>query len=287
MINDEIKTGFRWYDDPDKQIKNRNYCQAACDFKRLTPLNTVPNFQIRTTDTSLVGFPSWKIYCAEDDQEYLDITSKTGNLSAHSDEGFVYVIYNGASLSITLPCGSFYMVLETTNETYYSEVFYTSADVTDTSFSQMDFPLFTAWRWYNDQDKQNRYKGYCENLCDFYRICGDDALLPFMFRKSSVSNTINSWVLRDLDGTCEHNLVPAVIHINVKDGYDYIFYNGDAIADLPCGKWESILTINGVPYYSELIWIVDTINSNTDTDFLLQETGDMLLLETGFGILLE
>lgn len=292
MISPEIKTPFRWYSDIEYQNRYKDHCIAACNFKLLTPLNSILPFQIRTTDNSMVGVLALEIYCAESDELYLDITSAI-TISTDAYDGFVYVTYLGGSFSLSLPCGSYYMRIETDsadeNEIYYSEVFYVE-DFSNPSFSQMDFPLKTIWRWYDNQDKQSRNFSACESACEYYLLSGNDALLPFMFRKPhSVSNTINSWVLRDINETCDHTLDSNLyisIYLDV-DGYDYVVYDGASISDIPCGTFQSVMTINGVEYYSEIIKVVDTITNNTDSIYILQETGDLLLQQSGSGLLIE
>jgi hypothetical protein len=295
MIEAPIKTAFPWYDDIDKQNRYKSNCASLCDFKLLTPLNTIPPFEIRTGE-NLIEVTSWKVYCI-DGSLADDITAQAtiaGRVVVTTVDGQDYLTYNGTPLeggvpsvpALILSCGTYYSVIETNETTYYSELFYCE-DFEDPAFVQSDFPLFTPWRWYDDQQKQSRYKGACEANCNFYLLTGNDALLPFMFRKPSVSNTINSWVLRDLDGTCEHNLDTSVLNITVKGLYDYIYYNGEDIEDLPCGTYESIITINGTPYYSELIKITSDFSSNGTEFYLLQEDGFKILQETNFGILLE
>ncbi|MES2395611.1 MAG: hypothetical protein V4549_06395 [Bacteroidota bacterium] len=288
MIQDELSLGFRWYNDIEKQGRYKSYCLASCDYKRLTPLNSILPFQFDTHAAGIV-ITSWSINCMSNDTQTVDLSASIASkLYISSKDGIDHIFYNGSSIgSLVLPCGYYYSVIETSQGTFYSEIFYCT-DITDTSFSQMDFSLFTAWRWYNNSAKQNRYKTYCKNMCNYYRLCGDDALLPFMFRKpETISNPKNSWVLRDVDGSCEHNLDMSPIVIENNGDYDYVYYTGGSISNLPCGKYESILTINGISYYSELIEIVNTISSNTDSSYLLQETGSKLLQETSFGILLE
>lgn len=290
----EIKTPFPWYDDIDKQNRYKTACGASCDFKLLTPLNSIPPFEIRTGEDS-VEVTSWKVYCSEDGSLADDITGQAviaGKIVVTTKDNQDYLTYDGSALTETGPnvpalilsCGTYYSVIETNVGTFYSELFYVE-DFDDPEFSQIDFPLFTPWRWYDNQEKQNRYKGACEASCNFYLLSGNDALPPFMFRKPSMSNVINSWVLRSLDGSCEHNLDTSPLQLAALDGKDYVYYNGDDIDDLPCGTFESIITINGIEYFSEIIKITNDFNNGSfyilqeDGDYLLQETDDKLIQE--------
>lgn len=300
MIAEPIKTAFPWYDDILKQNRYKETCLANCDFKLLTPLNTIPTFEIRTNENG-VEIITWKVYC-QDGSLADDITSHTSGgfaedrININTIDGQDYISYKGVPLidlgmgdptpPLILSCGAYYSVLETNVGNYYSELFYCE-DIDDPSFVQSRFPLFTPWRWYDNQEKQNRFIEPCLANCDFYLLTGNDALLPFMFNKLSGSNVINSWVLRSLDGTCEHNLDTALLNIAVFESGDYVYYNGEDIADLPCGTFESIITINGTPYYSELIKITNDISTNGDDFYILQEDGSLILQETNFGILQE
>lgn len=298
MIRDELNTGFRWYDDIDKQSRYKDYCAAVCEYKRLTPLNAILPFQFNTRDTP-VTISGWDIFCAEDDQLYVDLGGSIGSkLSIVTLNGEDHIIYSGAAIaSLSLPCGSYYSRIITSTGNFYSEVFYCE-DITDTTFAQMNFPLFTAWRWYDDPLKANRYRTNCEDICPSYVLLGNDALLPFMFRKlydgiPPDEEIVDSWILEDLDGECNTLLDTSLIRIvqvttYTPYTYHYVYYLGEALSGLPCGTYQSILTISGVPYYSEPITILSTLSTNNpDSNYLLQETGNKILQQNGFGILLE
>lgn len=296
MIAEPIKTAFPWYDDILKQNRYKEQCVSSCNYKLLTPINTIPPFEIRTNEYG-ISFVSWKIFCAEDDTEIIDISTHItiGNaIEIVTIAGQDYIVYSGAALTETffapaliLECGTYYSVLETNEASYYSELFSVENGVIDVDFNQTVFPLYTPWGWYDNQEKQNRYKEQCLANCDFCLLTGNDALLPFMFRKPSMSNVINSWVLRSLDGVCEHNLDTSPLNIAVFGVYDYVYYNGTDIDNLPCGTFESIITINGLNYYSEIIKITNDISSNGDQFYILQENGAKILQENSFGILQE
>lgn len=289
MIRDELNTGFRWYDDIEKQSRYKDSCKAVCDYKRLTPLHKILPFQIYIP-ASLTEVYTWYIRIACDDSLAFDLTPYFSFLQVWTIDGTDRIIYEGNNIPelIDLPCGDYYCEIETNNGTFFSEVF-TSQDISDPAFSQIDFPLFTVWRFYDNQLKENRFKKYCEAICDQYLLSGNDALIPFMFRKPhTVGNVVNSWILRSLDGTCTTLLDTSKIHITLRDGFDYVYYLGDALSGLPCGVYECVITVNNIAYYSEPINIINTISSNgSDTNYLLQENGDPILLETTEIILLE
>ena len=88
MINDELKSLFRWYDDINKQNRYKGYCKNLCDYRLITPTTNILPFQIRTSNPEgfALSITSWKIYC-EDGTLYrtLDIS---GLILTQTDEVF-------------------------------------------------------------------------------------------------------------------------------------------------------------------------------------------------------
>jgi len=74
------------------------------------------------------------------------------------------------SLPKQLDCGKWYSTLEDeSGHIFYSEVFeVVLIEGAETVFPTLDPPLFSALRFYDDIDKQTRYKSNCENACNFY-----------------------------------------------------------------------------------------------------------------------
>lgn len=316
MINDELNTPFRWYNDIDKQNRYKGHCAANCDYKLISRNDNLLPFQIRgeTGEDSPIVY-SWTIHCAEDDAFYMSLDKDLLTVVSLVN-GYYYIIFSPDDpLTQLLECGSYYSQIVTSdNITFTSEVF-TVVDFEDNSIepSLAQIPIFTAWRWYDNIEKQNRYRSNCAASCDYYLITPQNSLLPFQFRIPTGSpGTVEFFKLIAVDGSCEHYIDPSVIQkfttsvgdydgsgvidINdlfafLSDGgivYDYFYYNGDPISDLPCGRFYGVITIDGVDYYSELIETADISNPiNEPGNYILQETGFKILQETGFGLLTE
>lgn len=283
MILDELHTGFRWYDQIEKQNRYKSYCANNCDYKLISQKSDLLPFIIKTEDSG-ASLVSWKVFC-EDGSASIGIN---GTPQFVEWEGSEYIIYEGGGITgIDLPCGYYYSVIETSQNTFFSEVFFVDAELLFVEFFQDDMPLFTLWNWYDNQLKQNRFKSYCKTGCGFHLLSGQDALLPFMFRKRSMSQSsiIDSWILRNLDQTCEVILDISKLQIVYDNSYDYIIYMGEDLDTLPCGIFESIVTINGLEYFSETIKIISDFETN-DLAYLLQENGAKILQESGGGILI-
>lgn len=298
MIQDQLKISLPLYDDILKQNRYRNECAAICDFKLLQPINKVPQFQVRFNKGETDGVDHWYIRCCDDDSIIFDLFDNLGLIQFENTlTDFEFYTYAGNDLvDFTLPCGCYYVDLgirEVADEppepilNYYSEVFTTLDEITDLSFVQSEFHLPTLWRWYNNIEKQNRNKNHCASICDFYLLSGNDSLLPFQFRFSTllpISYTV-TWSLVSIENDCETFLDDSLITISYAAGFNYVTYLGDNI-DLPCGKFYSKVVIDGTPYYSELIEIIDEADNN-ETFYLLQENGFKILLENLFGLEIE
>jgi hypothetical protein len=282
MINDELHTGFRWYDNILKQNRYKSYC-GACDFKLISPCNKLLPFIIITYTIPT----SWKIYTKEG-VSVLDISSCLSEIGQITTAiGNKYLEYKGTNLSCvySLDCGYYYSVLSDGDNSLYSEVFYVSP-MLEPPLVQIDFPLPVVWPWYNNQLKQNRFKAQCLNHCDYYTISGKTVLPSFQFRRPHVANPVIYWALRSLDGTCEIILDTSLLIITTIGGYDYIEYDQVPISNLECGVFESIISDGIALYYSELVKIVDS-DALIPTNFILQESGYRLLQEDLGRLILE
>lgn len=218
----------------------------------------------------------------------IDITTCLPFLNQYTIDGFDYLQYNGLDITgcllVQMECGKWYSQITDGTNTVYSEVFEVQP-ISDIDFEQSRFPLFTAWRWYDDINKQTRYKEYCQELCDFHLLTGNDRLLPFQIRVPVTSSGI-TWKLVSTDGQCEHYLDTTLLSTIGTSDEDRITYDGSDMTGLPCGKFYSVLFDGVNTWYSELIEITDAIVMAEDF-YILQETGFKILQETGFGILQE
>jgi hypothetical protein len=228
VIQDELKTAFRWYNSIDKQNRFKSYCSASCDFKLLAPLNSVPNFQFNTF-VGGVEVDVWRVLCAYDDTDMGGISPSL--LSKNTIELEDYITYSGDDISsyIELGCGTYYCVLETNMGNFYSELF-SCVDIEDPEDYTSELPIFTAWRFHDNAQKQNQFKSQCAANCDFFLITGYDLPLPFQFRfPVDLDASVERWVLRN--ETCEyvlnHNLI-GIYNTNEpdEDDFTYVYYDG-------------------------------------------------------------
>lgn len=296
MINDQLKISLPFYNEILKQTRYKNECASVCDFQLLQPPDLIPPFQLRFGAEETSGIFAWNIRCADDDSILYDLTSHIVNIDFELKSEFEFYTYSGLVFEeINFSCGSYYMEIQVsspvdsppvTQTSWFSEVFTVVDSLTDLAFTQSEFPLPNLWRWYNDIDKQTRYKNECAVICDFYLFSGNENLIPFQFRFPYLLPIAYSiiWSLISVSDDCETFLDASMLTVTTIGGYNYITYTGDAI-DLSCGKFYSKINIDGQIFYSELIWIIDEAD-NTERNYLLQETGFKILQETGFGILI-
>lgn len=303
MINSELNTPLRFYNDITKQNRYKENCAATCNYKLISRNDQFLPFQIRT---DIDNFPAplltkRELYCADDNSLVADITFDLAGLSFQEIDGVMYIIYEGGDIiSPVLDCGAYYIKFGLTDlanfptivNSYYSEVF----NVVDFEEETEDenLPIFTAWRWYDNIDKQTRYKGNCSASCDYYIISNNTGLLPFMFKKNIDFLVVTSWVLRAVDESCEVVLDPSLLQLANFGEEDYLYYDGTPIDGLPCGAFYSIITMTAddgaereFTFYSELIKLVEITSSDTPGNYILQENGFKILQETGFGLLQE
>jgi hypothetical protein len=306
MIYDELKISLPFYNDIEKQNRYREHCAAVCNFKWLWPEGNLPPFQLRLESGSSAGVKTWYLRCADDDSLAIDLTPYKGQITASQlVDGEFYTYIGGALGDERGTCGEFYYEINIDEYVdyspapqfqYFSEVFTIVSDLTHPTFTQADPPLFSLWRWYDNEDHLTANLFHCLAVCPFYLLCGVDALLPFQFRyifNDTPTNII--WELYASDGTCYSVLDEQLLVLSQAEGYFYITYNGDAFSDtLPCGNYYSKLTFQVTNFsgtttyyfYSEPVYIHTDVNTPV-TNFILQETGYKLLQETGFGLLQE
>lgn len=299
----EINTPFVWYDDILKQNRYNTYCDAICDYKLISPTDTLLPFQIKTNEATYL-IQSWKLYCADDDSLYVDLSAYIGELQTFAPRNdYYYIVYTPTmSFAEELECGSYYSIVSGITQSgasfgtflYYSEVF-NVVDFSDDSGIQDSFPLFTPFRWYNNILKQNRYKEYCSATCDYCLITLEDTIPTFQIRTDILSSTViglHSWKLYcstgeefvDLSGA---SLLFSLVFVNNADGYKYISYHGGTLTgiNIPCGMYYSVLevidlSLNVTSFYSELFCVKSDISDDT-TNYLQTDSGVNLTDDDG------
>lgn len=115
----DLHTGFKWYNDIEKQNRNKEYCNE-CSFKLISKPNSFLPFIFRARPTTVLS--NIVIYCADDDTELTTINS--AYLSKTTIGNYDYISYNGEDITgLVLECGTYYARILTDNEVFYSEVF--------------------------------------------------------------------------------------------------------------------------------------------------------------------
>lgn len=307
-----LNTPFRWYDDIDYQNRYKGYCQSVCDFKLITPNNKLLPFVIRTNlefsgdIIEIFVAKTWKIYCS-DGTLYIDLVAYLGQISVTLIGGVYYIIYSGTSVISELECGSYYSVVEIwnsglTTNTFYSEIFNVVEFADSTPASDTSLPIFTAWRFYDDINKQTRFQGKCQAACDYYLIAPDNTLPPFMI-KIPTGGTVTRFRLVGINDDCEHEIDPAIINKHTQDVgdfddsgvidfldliaflaagntlYDLFYYTGEEIENMPCGKFYAVVTIGEVEYFSEPVHIIG--EEFPGNNGLLTDSGIQILTDSG------
>lgn len=298
MLHDELKISLPFYDDINKQTRYRAHCLSVCEYKNIWPEYTLPPFQIRFEPFSVGDVNTWYIRCADDDSLAADLSPYKSAISASPalTEAW-YHYYAGTGIPFSLPCGDYYYEVEvkgvfnsTPYTKYYSEVFTVVSGLNDIAFTQSDPPLFSLWRWYDSQDKTTANQAHCAAVCEYFLLCGVDALLPFQFRFEATlpGSYAIEWTLVGLDDTCYQGLDHLLLTVSSADGYNYVTYDGQGFrSDLPCGYYYSKIVIDGqYTFYSEPIYIHTDVNTPI-TNYILQQNGSIILLENGFGLLQE
>lgn len=121
--------------------------------------------------------------------------------------------------------------------------------------------LPVAFTWYDKIEKQNRYRENMQATCDYHLISPRDALLPFQFRKPTLSEFPTSWIIREVNTKNQvADLTASLGQLKAKSigNYDYFYYGGAALPGLflDLGYYESLLTYpSGYVAYSEMFYI--------------------------------
>lgn len=217
----------------------------------------------------------------------LDISSCAVYVNKYTGaDSSIYLTYNGGSLSGCIPtqleCGKWYSTLEDENDiTLYSEVFeVTLVEGDETTYPTLDPYLFTPLRFYDALDKQTRYRSNCESACNFYQLSDNTRLPTFMFRASSIG-TIQEFKVIGVDDECELDIEITNINIVSYLGYEYAYYSGDSIDNLPCGKFYIRISDETQTWYSELFELVDMSAVDVTSDYLTDDDGVTLTTDGG------
>lgn len=289
MIFDELNTGFRWYTSLSRQNRYKNQCASLCDFALLSLCNDLLPFQIKTP--AFGNANSWQLIYL-DGEISIDISACIPFINKYvAPDSSVYLSYNGGSLSGCIPdrlnCGHWYSTLsDDDGHIFYSEVFNVlPIEGAEEVFPSLDPSLFSAWRFYDDINKQTRYKNSCDANCNFYLKTDKAALLPFEFRDISIGN-VQQFKLIGINEDCEFLIDTTLIEKVSYSGFDYLRYKGDAIANLPCGKFYAIVSDETNTWYSELIEILD-IQSLSEIDYLNTDTPEVLTTDGGIGLMVD
>lgn len=212
----------------------------------------------------------------------IDISDCIDLLNVYTINGINYIQYNGGGLTgcmvVQMDCGKWYSEISDGGNTIYSEVFEV-LPITDIAFVQSKLPLFTGWRFLDEENKQTRYKEYCSAICPYYLISPNNLLPPFQIKASSSAIGIMAWKLVSVDGDCEILLDTSLPDVVTVIGSKRIIYSGSAV-DVLCGKYYSVLFDGCDTWYSELIEFVDM--DVDETGFL--QTDDGINLTTDDGI---
>lgn len=285
MIFDELKTAFRFYDDLDKQNRYKENCKQICDYKTYCPENTILPFQFRVGYDPSLLLNSIYVKCVDDDSTIFDATTYI-TINLNSDNNFTYVIGSELLLKDSIPCGSYYIHLildsDAGEQNFYSEVFNVITGLGNPAFTQSLFSLPSVWKWYSSEDKLIENNSPCDKMCVYTINCGNDALIPFQYKVSSATS-ITNWNLFNED--CTFVLDHTLLTIQTVGSVKNIIYSGDLI-ELPCGIFYSEMVIDGISHFSEPIYISNNFET-AGTNYILQETGDLLLQENTFGLLQE
>lgn len=273
---------FRWYDDVLKQNRYKDYCAQNCNFQLITQCDRLLPFQIKTDGLNGNFLNQWLIYDA-DGNEVLDLSSAINTfIEIITVDDTDYIIYKGdtsmTDYGFSLECATYYYAMLNDGKNYfYSELFYTKS-FSETEFIQDLFQPYLPWRFYDNKEKENRFKGQCEQNCGFYLLTSIERLLPFQFRRLHSVFGIDSFILQGVsDPSCGITLEPTSIQIVTIGIYDYFIYEPTDLDNLLCGVFEAVIVSGGITYYSEPINIKEGLVDAGG--FLLQETGYYILQE--------
>jgi hypothetical protein len=133
--------------------------------------------------------------------------------------------------------------------------------------------LNTAFVFYNDLDKQNRFRKNCEAICNYTLLCPYSTILPFQIKTDPDPSTeitefqvicaADDMLFYDID------LLGSIDVTTIEDVATYLTFNGGTFKDsIPCGTYYIKVTYTNEEgefmYYSELFTVMDSL---PDPDF--------------------
>lgn len=135
--------------------------------------------------------------------------------------------------------------------------------------------LNTPFRWYDDILKQNRYKDFCKQICDFDLITPCDRFIPFQIKTDGVAPLgLNQWLIYDEDGNQVADLsicIASNIEVKIVNGFDYITFKDASLTNcgfiLECGAYYSVLSDGVSSWYSEIFQVVNFQDAEFSQEF--------------------
>lgn len=132
--------------------------------------------------------------------------------------------------------------------------------------------LNTGFVFYNDLDKQNRFRRNCSAVCDYILPCPYATILPFQVKINPDDTTsVSSFqvICASDDSLIFDPTIFNLINIaTIDDVATYLTFNGATFKDeIPCGKYYVKLTFSNEEgefiYYSEVFTIIDGFHDPT------------------------
>jgi hypothetical protein len=134
-----------------------------------------------------------------------------------------------------------------------------------------------AFPWYDNQQKQNRFKENVENLTPYGLISPKNSLLPFQFKRTPIVTPPTEWLITNIDTGAILD-ISGQIAAQLRQGNipgratSYFYYDGAAITgvNLAKGYYQSSLSWGlDDTYYSEVFQIPDcAFNVGAVNEFL-------------------
>ncbi len=150
---------------------------------------------------------------------------------------------------------------------------------------------FIPFRFYDDINKQNRYKSHCQNQKVYELITPSNKLLPFFIKRTDDSRFPVSIKIYDLDGVEVEDVTNTLTYELLSDGtYAYFFYYGTIISgmSLDCGFYYLAVEFCATEiYYSEIFSPKPFTTDDAVQPYLLLEWKhsfniDDLIYQTGY-----
>lgn len=120
-----VFTAFPWYTDRLLLNHYKEQCLQECHYKLLTPLNSLLPFHIVRPRIPNVIL-TWQVMCP-DGSNVIDLDPDLISIYAAADGD--HIIYNGGDLGLELPCKYLVSVITDEVNTFYSEMFYVSNEL--------------------------------------------------------------------------------------------------------------------------------------------------------------